>query len=442
MRRESSIRSHNEGGSPFGPGGAAAGLRFGRMIIACPQRAAAVLLYTCKGHDISLRPRELDFAVRHVLAIVVSLLASQAHAANIEVKHVDAAAALIMVEGDLELGDIEIFRSQVAPLSKATVAFRSDGGSLLAGIRIGMLIRVKNFTTIVPDAAQCASACAVAWLGGAHRFLGAGSKVGFHAAYVQKAGGATESGPGNAVLGAYLDQIGLPEDAIVYITQAAPNSMKWLNMEDAAQHGIEVALLPPPDAAAPADSVVAASQDQPQQSLAGRASALVVSLAARWSGPNAETLRALDGLYVDKVFYHGKLVPRQAVLVDKRRFAERWPQRSYKIRPHSLSATCNATSEVCRVQGIMDRELANPAANTKSQDVANFDFSVARSGDALKIAAETSAVSKPSDPSSGSNPLTSVQRGLERLLAQVSRIRQVSPEAPEGQIRPSVSIPH
>jgi hypothetical protein len=187
--------------------------------------------------------RGLDFAVHRVLAIVVSLLLAPhaAEAANIEVRQAGA-ATLVMVEGDLELGDIESFRSKIAALSKASVAFRSDGGSLLAGIRIGMLIRVRNFTTIVPDAAQCASACAVAWLGGSHRFLGVGSKVGFHAAYVQRAGGTAESGPGNAVLGAYLDQIGLPEDAIVYITQAAPNSMKWLNMEEAAQHGIEVAL--------------------------------------------------------------------------------------------------------------------------------------------------------------------------------------------------------
>src|SRR3979411_26962 len=208
------------------------------------------------------------FTVRHVLAIVVSLLAAPtAEAANIELRHLDTATALVMVEGDLELGDIELFRSKVAALPKATVAFRSDGGSLLAGIRIGMQIRVKNFTTVVPDAAQCASACAVAWLGGVHRFLGAGAKVGFHAAYVQKAGMTTESGPGNAVLGAYLDQIGLPEDAIVYITQAAPSSMKWLNMEEAALHGIEVALLPPPDSAPPSDLNATASQDQPQPSL-------------------------------------------------------------------------------------------------------------------------------------------------------------------------------
>jgi hypothetical protein len=408
----------------------------GEAIIACPWRAPAVSPCVHTRHAL----QGLVFAVHHVvLAIVASLLAPPgAHAANIEIRHPDAAPALVTVDGDLELGDIEIFRSKITALSKASVAFRSDGGSLLAGIRIGMLIRVKNFNTIVPDAAQCASACAVAWLGGAHRFLGVGSKVGFHAAYVQKAGATTESGPGNAVLGAYLDQIGLPEDAIVYITQAAPSSMKWLNMEEAAQHGIDVALLPPPDAAASPDPNAAPSQE-PQTSLAGRATALVQSLAARWSEPNTETMRALEDLYVDKVFYHGKLTSRQAILAEKHHFAELWPQRNYRIRPHSVSATCNPTSEMCRVQGIMERDLANPVTDTKSHDVTSFDYSVAISGESLKIAAETSSVTKLPDPSSGLNPLTSVQEGLERLLAQVSRIRQVS-QPPDGQVKPSAPI--
>jgi hypothetical protein len=378
--------------------------------------------------------------VRYVLAAIVLLFAlNRADAANIEVKNLDAGAALVVLEGDLELGDIESFRSKVGSLSKATVAFRSDGGSLLAGIRIGMLIRVKNFTTVVPDGAQCASACAVAWLGGARRFMGAGSKVGFHAAYVQRAGGTAESGPGNAVLGAYLDQIGLPEDAIVYITQAAPNSMKWLTMNEAAQHGIDVALLPPAEGPPPPpEANVVASQEQPPGSLAAGATGLIVSLAARWSGANAEMLRALDELYVDKVFYHGKLITRQAVLLDKRRFAERWPQRSYKIRPHSISANCNAASEVCRVQGVIERELANVQANTKSRDVASFDINVTRAGSSFKITAETSSVSKIQDPPDESGPLTSVQRSLERLLAQVSRLRQTSPDGPP---RPSAPIP-
>jgi len=156
---------------------------------------------------------------------------------------------------------------------------------------------------------------------------------------------------------------------------------------------------------------------------------------------SASALRALDEVYQDKVFYHGKLTPRQAVLQEKLRFAERWPQRSYKIRPRSVTASCNASTEMCRVQGIMDRELVNPATNTKSRDITSFDYSIGRSGEALKIAAETSSVSKVSDPSDGSNPLTTVQRGLERLLAQVSRIRQVSPGPTDGQLRPSAPVP-
>jgi len=384
-----------------------------------------------------------------LVALAVLVAAPVAEAASIEVRKVDAAASVVMVEGDLELTDIELFRNKVAPLSKATVAFRSDGGSLLAGIRIGMLIRVKNFNTVVPDTAQCASACAVAWLGGAQRYMGVGSKVGFHAAYVQKAGTATESGPGNAVLGAYLDQIGLPEDAIVYITQASPSSMRWMSLEDAEQHGIEVALLPPPDAPAAVppsrafqETATAPANPEPAQgSPAERAMAMVTSLATLWSAPNAETLRGIDQFYGDKVFYHGKVLTRQAVLQDKRHFADRWPQRNYKIRPHSMTASCNGATNTCRVQGIMERQLANAAADTKSEDVAAFDISFVRSGDALKISAETSSVTKRPNPAD-SNPITSVQRTLERLVAQVMRIRPSSAASSDGQIRPSAPVPH
>jgi hypothetical protein len=379
-------------------------------------------------------------AVRYILVAIVWLVAAAgARAANIEVKNLDAATALITIEGDLELSDIESFRNKVAPLAKATVAFRSDGGSLLAGIRIGMLIRVKNFITVVPDGAQCASACAVAWLGGVRRFMGTGSKVGFHAAYVQRAGGTAESGPGNAVLGAYLDQIGLPEDAIVYITQASPSSMRWLNLQEAAQHGIDVSLLPSSDAAPPSEPSAIANEEPPPQGLAGRATSMVLALAARWSLPNEEAMRALDDFYGDKVFYHGKVVPRQAVLLDKLHFAERWPQRTYKVRPRSMTVSCNAASEMCRVQGIMDRELANPKANTKLRDVTSFDYSLAHAGEALRIASETSSVSKVPGVSNGANPLISVQKGLEHLLAQVSRLRP-HPAAQDAPARPNLPV--
>jgi hypothetical protein len=356
-----------------------------------------------------------------VIVVVWLFVTNGAEAASIEVvSHLDGGGSLVVVDGDMEPGDIEQFSSKVASLSQATVAFRSDGGSLLAGIRIGMLIRMKDFGTVVPDGAQCASACAVAWLGGARRFIGAGSKVGFHAAYVLRGRGTAESGPGNAVLGAYLYQLGLSEDAIVYVTQAGPTSMKWLNTEEAGQHGIDVALLPPEGS----NLISPVVKEQPQGSPERRATDFVLALALRWSGPNEEAFRSLDELYADKVRYHGKLMPRQAVVLDKQRFAQRWPERSYMIRSGSISATCGDASGVCRVTGIADRVLANAATKAKWRDVASFEYQVAPSGEALQIAAESSSLDKRLEPSGPSNPLTVVGRNLRRLLAQLSRLAQ------------------
>jgi hypothetical protein len=147
---------------------------------------------------------------------------------------------VVVVEGSLAAFDEDQFAAKTAPLSSAFVAFSSDGGSLVAGLRIGEAIRRKRFSTVVPDGRRCASACALAWLGGVERFIGNSGKISFHAAYDPAS---DESGVGTAVVDAYLSKIGLPYEAVIYITQAASNEMTWLNMSDAAQRGIRVTLL-------------------------------------------------------------------------------------------------------------------------------------------------------------------------------------------------------
>jgi len=175
------------------------------------------------------------------IAILLIVCAGAAGAATIEIKRPENGPASVLVTGDFEFSDVADFNAAIAPLSKATVSFASEGGALLAGIRIGTMIRQKRFSTLVPDGTTCASACAVAWLGGTNRFVGRGANVGFHAAYVVKAGMVAESAPGNAVLGAYLGQIGLSEEAIRYITDAEPSTIHWMSMSEAAEFGIAVA---------------------------------------------------------------------------------------------------------------------------------------------------------------------------------------------------------
>lgn len=89
----------------------------------------------------------------------------------------------------------------------------------------GQAIHLKGFATLVPDGVQCASACALAWLGGIPRLMGETAKVGFHAVYTSNGGQPAISSAGNALVGAYLNQLGLPTSAVLYITSPPPQGI-------------------------------------------------------------------------------------------------------------------------------------------------------------------------------------------------------------------------
>jgi hypothetical protein len=152
---------------------------------------------------------------------------------------------VVILSGDLVLGDQKKFISQTLSLDAAIVLFESRGGNLVAGIEIGKAIRLKDFVTYVPADTICASACAFAWLGGTKRLLSRSAKVGFHAVSINEGGVSRESGMGNAIAGAYLNQLGLPTRAVTYITAASPDDMRWLTIADAGRVGIEASVFDP-----------------------------------------------------------------------------------------------------------------------------------------------------------------------------------------------------
>jgi hypothetical protein len=190
-----------------------------------------------------------------------------------------------------------------------------------------------------------------------------------------------------------------------------------MSLEEAAEYGIVVAKLPPAGVSPPADDAV--GTQHPQGSPEQRAIDFVHSLFERWSGPNAELLPVLDRLYTEKVLYHGKSTPRQSVLLNKRRFASRWTQRNYAIRPGSLSATCAPTGGPCRVKGSMSWKLHEAKTTTASRGVASFAYSIVLKESGPQISAETDTVND--KPSTTSSSLGQVGRSIQQLLAQISR---------------------
>jgi hypothetical protein len=80
--------------------------------------------------------------------------------------------------------------------------------------------------------------------------MGKGAQIGFHSASDATTG--VVRGAGDALIGAYLNKIGLPERAIIYLTSAAPSEIQWLTAEDAKKLGIDVDLFTLPTNSAPA----------------------------------------------------------------------------------------------------------------------------------------------------------------------------------------------
>jgi hypothetical protein len=334
----------------------------------------------------------IDLLARAVCAIAC---VGAAHAAIITVTPLtNLDTALVTVEGELVFEDIQAFRQRVNSQPKALVALQSDGGSVLAGIEIGKIIRLRNFATLVPDNVRCASACALAWLGGAVRFMGPQAQIGFHAAYVLQSGQASETGIGNALVGAYLANIGLPDSAVMYVTQASPRAMTWLNIAEAQQRGIDVALFTPTqNDPSPQANSQPIRNPPPDIELSRRATDFVVSLLVRWSDPNsAYALQLLNSVYAAQVSYYGATRTKQEVLQDKSKFSERWPQRHYRVRDGSLNTHCDAAISACNVSGIVDWEVGSTNRNTKSSGSASFIYGLTFVGQSALIVQEGGSV--------------------------------------------------
>lgn len=175
------------------------------------------------------------------LGLLSLLLAvwTSAQAATIEVRSARD-LTVVTVEGELNFRDEEAFTDKVLRLKDAVVVFDSVGGNLVAGIEIGKAIRLKGFSTLVLNDTLCASACALAWLGGKTRWAAPRAKIAVHAAWMFINGKKQETGSGNALVGAYLNTLGLTDEAIIFITSAAPDDAEFLSFQTAETLGIAV----------------------------------------------------------------------------------------------------------------------------------------------------------------------------------------------------------
>ncbi len=101
----------------------------------------------------------------------------------------------IFIDGALDSKTVDQFKAVLAQrhLTKGTVHLNSKGGSVLAGLELGTLIRNNGLSTNVgqrnswgglPRPGECSSACPYAFLGGVYRYASKESQIGVHRFFV------------------------------------------------------------------------------------------------------------------------------------------------------------------------------------------------------------------------------------------------------------------
>jgi curved DNA-binding protein CbpA len=124
----------------------------------------------------------------------------------------------------------------------------------------------------------------------------------------------------------------------------------------------------------------------PADVLKQRAASFVSARVAGWSSTNAINLAAHTSAYADEVVYNGSRKSRQAIAREKRRVLELWPERSFEVRPDSITSRCLAN--VCKVGGIVDWQAHSAARGASASGAARFEYEVALTRGTFQILSE------------------------------------------------------
>jgi hypothetical protein len=125
-----------------------------------------------------------------VAAVIAGVLAQPAAAIEISKHESDSASVnAILLKGKVDAGDVfnlQVYISKLPKKDNIVVYLNSPGGNLAEGMRLGNFFFQNKIETTVETKTACASACALAFLGGrdadgkVHRTKAANSGLGFH----------------------------------------------------------------------------------------------------------------------------------------------------------------------------------------------------------------------------------------------------------------------
>ncbi|WP_105009431.1 hypothetical protein [Rhizobium leguminosarum] len=318
-----------------------------------------------------------------ILVIALALVGVDAQNAAAAITYerlsLDDGRRLLVIKGEFEPSDDPMKLVAVYSEYQPTViSFDSNGGSVVAAIKSGRAIRALSANTVQIRSTQCASACALAFLGGVKRSAEAGS-IGVHqasfsddAALDNKTAVATVQTMTGEIIG-YLSDIGVSPNLLRLSLSIESSDMRYLTTAEMRDWNIITSN----------DAVTAQTADNPVSSPNPKAEATATAPRTSrdnalefirryheaWSRDNSTALAFMHKAYEDQVTFYGKVVDRDAVMKDKATFAQRWPERIYSVKPGSEAAVC---AEKCDVSGVVEWFARSRERGKTSSGMAEF----------------------------------------------------------------------
>ena len=142
---------------------------------------------------------------------------------------------VLLVSGVIGPGAHIQFRAALSRGSPELVVLDGPGGVLGEALLIAEEVRRRRLSTLVASNRRCASACAIVFLSGNTKFLGAGAAVGLHSASFADGRADPEA---TQLMAAYLRQLGVPGATLRNMARTAPNDIRWLTAAEQKAIGI------------------------------------------------------------------------------------------------------------------------------------------------------------------------------------------------------------
>lgn len=143
---------------------------------------------------------------------------------------------VLLVSGVIGPGAHDQFRAALSRGTARLVVLDGPGGVLGEALLIGEEVRRRHLSTLVAPHRRCASACAVVFLSGRTKYLGAGAAVGLHSASYADGRADPEA---TELMAAYLRQVGVPTSTLRRMASTAPNQIRWLTSSEQRAIGIK-----------------------------------------------------------------------------------------------------------------------------------------------------------------------------------------------------------